>query len=95
MNKREEINCRLEEMEESALLADGFDNAILGIVTDFNSKPRIAYSVTECINILMDDSMSYEDAMEYFSYNVQGAYLGEQTPIWVDDMMFEMIRGEM
>ena len=96
MNRLEEINTHLVEMEESALTADGFDNAILGIVNDFNSKPRVAYSITECINILMErDGMTYIDAMEYFSYNVEGAYMGEQTPIWVDDMMFEVIRGEM
>ena len=96
MNKLEAINEQLAEMEESALTANGFDNAILGIVTDFNSKPRVAYSMTECINILMErDEMTYIAALEYFSYNVEGAYMGEQTPIWVDDMMFEVIRGEM
>ena len=96
MNKLEEIGTHLADMEESALTADGFDNAILGIVNDFNSKPRVAYSVAECINILMErDGMTYLDAMEHFSYNVEGAYMGEQTPVWVDDMMFVAIRGEM
>lgn len=96
MNKLEEINQCLTDRDASALTADGFDDAILGIVTDFNSEPRVAYSVTGCINILMQrDGMSYIDAMEYFSYNVEGSYLGPQTPIWVDDMMFEVIEGEM
>ena len=96
MDKRAEINEQLAEMEETALTADGFDDAILGLVTDFNSKPRVAYSMTECINILMErDEMTYIDALEHFSYNVEGAYLGEQTPIWVDDFRFEVIRGEL
>jgi len=96
MNKLEEINNQLEIMEESALTADGFEDAILGIETSMNSKPRVVYSITECINILMErDKMTYSEAMEYFSYNVDGAYMGEQTPVWVDDMMFGMIRGEM
>ena len=46
MDKRAEINEQLAEMEETALTADGFDDAILGLVTDFNSKPRVAYSMT-------------------------------------------------
>jgi len=96
MSKLEEINEQLAEMEETALTADGFDDAILGIETSMNSKPRVVYSMTECINILMErDGMSYIDALEYFSYNVEGAYMGEQTPIWVDDMRFEVIRGEL
>ena len=27
--------------------------------------------------------MTEEDALEYFSYNVQGSYVGEGTPIYV------------
>jgi hypothetical protein len=26
------------------------------------------------------------DAMEYFTYNVSGAYMGEKTPIWCCDL---------
>ena len=96
MNKLEEINQCLADRESSALSADGFDDAILGVVDVVNTESRIAYSVTACINILMQrDGMTYIDAMEYFSYNVEGAYMGPQTPIWVDDMMFEVILGEM
>ena len=90
MNRLETVNQFLEDADMSALSADGFDDAIIGVVNDFNSEPRIAYSITECINILMKrDGMTYIDAMEYFSYNVQGAYMGKQTPVWVDDMMFD------
>jgi len=90
MNRLEVLNGSLEEQEITTLIADGFDDAILGVVTDFNSEPRVAYSKSKCIDILMErDGMDYEEAMEYFDYNVSGAYMGEQTPIWVDDMMFE------
>jgi hypothetical protein len=26
--------------------------------------------------------MSYEDAIDYFYFNVSGSYVGEKTPIW-------------
>ena len=66
MNRLEEIGAHLADMEESALTADGFDDAIIGIVNDFNSKPRVAYSVAECINILMErDGMTYLDTPQY------------------------------
>ncbi len=73
--------------DEEFLQADGFDGALLGVVNDFNSEPRLAYSKDKCIEILME-RMTYDEALEYFEYNVQGAYVGEKTPIWVDDEMF-------
>lgn len=73
--------------DEEFLQADGFDNAIIGVVTDFNSEPRLAYSKALCISNLVNQGMSYEEAVEYFDYNVAGAYVGKKTPIWVDDEM--------
>lgn len=69
--------------DEEFLLADGFNEAVLGV--DEKSM-RLIYSISKCINILMQD-MSEEDAFEYFYYNVSGAYMGEKTPIWCDDIL--------
>lgn len=68
--------------DETFLKADGFDDAILGVD---ESSMRLIYSISKCIDILMED-MSDEDALEHFYYNVSGAYVGEQTPIWCDDL---------
>ena len=32
---------------------------------------------------ILAESMDYEEAVEYFEYNVIGAYVGEQTPIFL------------
>ena len=72
--------------DEEILKADGFDNAVIGIATDF-TEPRLIYSVNKCIEILMSDgTTSYEDAMEYFTFNTSGAWVGEKTPIWCWDV---------
>lgn len=63
------------------LKADGFDDAVIGV--DERSM-RLIYSTNKCIDVLMKD-MSYEEAVEYFYFNVSGAYVGEKTPIWCDD----------
>lgn len=68
--------------DETFLKADGFDDAILGVE---ESSMRLIYSISKCIDILMED-MSDEDALDHFYYNVSGAYVGEQTPIWCDDL---------
>ena len=67
--------------DETFLKADGFDEAIIGVD---ETSMRLIYSVEVCIEIMMRD-MSEEDALEYFSYNVSGAYVGEKTPIWCVD----------
>lgn len=65
------------------LKADGFDEAILGY--EENSL-RLIYSTSKCIQILEEDGMTTEDALDHFYYNVQGSYVGEQTPIWCNDL---------
>lgn len=67
--------------EEDFLIADGFDDAVIGV--EINSMVLI-YSVSKCIEILQEH-MSDEDAIEFFEYNVSSAYVGEQTPIWCYD----------
>ena len=69
--------------DEEFLIADGFDDAVIGVELP---SMRLIYSVTLCLGILMvDEEMSLEDAIEHFEFNVSGAYVGEQTPIWCHD----------
>lgn len=69
--------------DKNILKADGFDDAVIGI--DENSM-RLVYSVKLCIEKLITEGMSMEDAIDYFNFNVSGAYVGEKTPIWCQDM---------
>ena len=83
-----EIRERILEQysDEQIKFADGFDAAILGIHDNFTPKPRVVYSKNECLIILMRrDGMDYEMALEFFDFNISGAYVGEDTPIWCDD----------
>ena len=68
--------------EEEILKADGFDDAIIGVEDD---SMRLIYSVSKCIEILVAQGMSEEDAVEYFHFNTKGAWVGDKTPIWCTD----------
>jgi hypothetical protein len=70
---------------DKILLADGFEEAFLGVVESFGAAPKATYDRAKCLEILMDDSMSYEEASEYLEFNVTQAYVGEHTPafIWI------------
>ena len=66
---------------EGIVKADGFDDAIIGI----DEKTMcLIYSVSKCIEILSKD-MSRGDAVDYFYFNMESAYVGEKTPIWCTD----------
>jgi|TARA_R110000787_G_scaffold10531_2_gene35684 hypothetical protein len=65
------------------LKADGFDEAIIGIGNRCGQPDILAYDVNKCIKILMDQGMTDEEAIDYFEFNVVGAWVGEETPIFV------------
>ena len=64
--------------DEGLLKVDGFDDAIIGVSSDI----RIVYSLDKMIEILMEH-MNEDDAIEYFYFNIEGAYLGDKMPIYV------------
>jgi hypothetical protein len=44
----------------------------------------VIYDEDKCIQILMErDGMTDEEAIEFFEFNVVGAYVGEYTPVYV------------
>ena len=50
---------------------------------------KVVYSRNKVIEILMED-MSEEDAVEYAEYNTFNAYVGDNTPLWVDDLKYHI-----
>lgn len=66
---------------EELMFADGYDDAIIG-VTYHRGENVVVYDRSKVIAILAKD-MSLEDAEEFFEFNVAGAYVGPQTPLFV------------
>jgi len=79
-----------EQCVEGALLADGYEAAFLGYGTMFSHAVAV-YNYEHCIRILQerdgmgyeDDGMSYEEAVEFFEFNTAGAWVGENTPVFL------------
>ncbi len=73
----------LEEYCEGAILLDGLEDAIIGIVEEFGNSPRVLYSKPKILEILQKrDLMTEEEAEEYYGYNILGLYAGEQNPVF-------------
>lgn len=74
---------------EDLFIADGLDNAIIGIA-EVDGVVRVCYSRTKVIECYMEQGMTELEAVEFAEYNTFNAYLGSKTPLWVDDFfMFE------
>ena len=75
------------------LKADKFDEAIIGqacIWRDKGMHDVLVYDAEKMRDILMKrDGMSAEEAREYIEFNVEGAYMGVSTPIyvWTEDYL--------
>jgi len=63
------------------LKMDGFNEAIIGEVMRY-SDTFILYDHQKVIEILMRD-MSEEDALDYWSFNQVGSWVGDGTPAFL------------
>ena len=64
------------------LKMEGFDDAIIGLQE--NIQPKIVYDLWKMVEILNEEGMSTEDALDHIGYNITSTYVGETTPIIVD-----------
>jgi len=67
------------------LLADGFEECLIGVGSRCGQPDIAVYDQTKCIQVLMSQGMSHEEALEYFDFNVLGSWVGEETPIFVSE----------
>jgi hypothetical protein len=82
-----EIESSLEDTEDEIMLADGFEDAYLGIGRQFTRVPFAVYDRNKCIDILLKrDGMTEEEAEEYFQFNVEGAWVGDNTPVFIEPL---------
>ena len=80
MMTREEI----ADINPDALMCDGFDDAVVGMAERINLGPVVAYDVDKMIDIMIErDGMDYEEAIEFFDFNIAGAWMGDYTPVYI------------
>jgi hypothetical protein len=86
MNIRE----ALAEIDEGIMMADGFDDAFIGYAERCGQPVLAVYDREKCIEVLMmRDGASYEEAVEFFEFNVVGAWVGDRTPLFLSRLETE------
>ena len=76
----EQLKETISEHNPEAMFADGFDESIMG----YSSDGKVVYSVDMIVGTLVNrDGMTPDEAIEYFNFNIECAYVGEYTPIYM------------
>jgi len=83
-SRGEQIRDRIADKYPSLLVADGFDDAIVGTAVRPGSVVVVAYDIQKMEKILVKQGMEVMDAREYLDFNVFPAYVGEKTPTFID-----------
>jgi len=66
---------------------DGYDECVIGTANIWRDQMTVevlVYSADAMLEVLrLNDGMSEEEAYEYFLFNIEGAYIGIDTPVLV------------
>ena len=62
---------------------DGHDNAIRGYGSRINMADCLIYDVDTIIDNLSTNGMTHEEALEWFDYNIIGAWMGDSSPVFL------------
>ena len=80
----EQVDEMLDKDQKITQFPD-FKGALIGWAYPWDSsgnRPlRLIYSASKCLDIMVDEGMSHEEALEWLSINTEGGYLGVDTPI--------------
>ena len=80
---RAELEAWAEDSEVELIFYDGMDDAIVGIGQRFTSY-FVVYDFAKVIEAMVArDGMDYDEALEYFDFNVVGGWVGEGTPCFL------------
>lgn len=84
----------IQDRYPDALLADGFNKALLGVLIRPDPMPPLAvYDIHLMVEVLQEDGMEGVEAEEYLDYNTFGAYVGPTTPLYVEIRNHHLLRG--
>jgi hypothetical protein len=77
------IRDQYAEIDEDFVFFDDLDDAVIGYVSAVVGENVILYDRGKVIEILMrDNGWTDDEAEEYFSFNIIGAYVGDRTPMF-------------
>lgn len=72
-----------DRCDDDVVFLIGFDECIAGYSFS-NGLQILIYDVEKIIDVLEDQGMTEEEAIEYFEFNIESSHIGERTPIFLN-----------
>jgi len=87
MDREQDNETKRNELAErfgsDLLFADGFDCAIIGVACGHDSG-RVVYDCEKMVKAFMkSNGCDYEESLEFLEFNTFGAYVGDNTPLYL------------
>ena len=73
----------IDETFEVIVYPTGFEDCIVGVGERFGGPPVAVLDVEKMLAQMEKDGMTREEALEYFEYNILGAYVGQESPVYL------------
>lgn len=83
MNLADWVDAVSDDSEVPLLKMEGYDDCIIGVVRRFNES-FILYDKSKVLRRLCADGMTFEEAEEWYEFNMVGAWLGEGTVAFLE-----------
>ena len=73
----------IDETFDVVVYPSGFENCIVGIAEKYDGPPVAVLDIEKMLATLEEQGMNHDEALEYFEFNILGAYVGEATPVYM------------
>lgn len=83
------IEC-IRELFPEVMVMDGYDDCILGVIERIGMDPIVCYDKQMVLMQLQCEGSSYEEAVEWYEYNMVGAWVGDATPCFLNTLDSEI-----
>lgn len=79
MIEREDLKILIQD--EGLVTWDDCDEAIVGIVSRCGMGTLVLYDRDKLVEVFIGKGMTHSEAEEWVSFNIEGAYVGDETPM--------------
>jgi hypothetical protein len=86
----DKILAWIDETFEVIVYPTGFEDCIVGVGERFGGPPVAVLDLEKMLTRLEKDGMTRDEALEYFEFNILGAHIGEENPVYLHVPNFKL-----
>jgi hypothetical protein len=73
----------IDETFDVVVYPTGFEDCIVGVGERFGGPPVAVLDLEKMLTQLEKDGMTRDEAIEYFEFNILGAHIGNENPVYM------------